>query len=164
MPDPVLDDTGAVAARERFCTAALTDRRYVAKRTALGVRDDAVVGIAMAGPPLDDDATWALQLYVLYLLASDHGSGAGMALLNAVVPADARVSLWVADPNPRAQAFYRKHRFVPDGSRRVDDGIRKSACAASAALYARPPAPDRRGILVERRSSRDEIRLMTFCP
>jgi len=28
--------------------------------------------------------------------------------------------LWVADPNPRAQAFYRKHGFRPDGARKHD--------------------------------------------
>jgi predicted GNAT family N-acyltransferase len=35
------------------------------------------------------------------------------------------VALWVADPNPRAQAFYRKHGFVADGSAQVEDGVRE---------------------------------------
>jgi len=29
----------------------------------------------------------------------------------------------VADPNPRAQAFYRKHGFVADGSAQVEGGV-----------------------------------------
>jgi predicted GNAT family N-acyltransferase len=33
--------------------------------------------------------------------------------------------LWVADPNPRAQAFYRKQGFVPDGTSKVEDGVRE---------------------------------------
>ncbi|WP_323740571.1 GNAT family N-acetyltransferase [Mumia zhuanghuii] len=33
--------------------------------------------------------------------------------------------LWVTDPNPRAQAFYRKHGFVPDGATQVQDGVRE---------------------------------------
>jgi predicted GNAT family N-acyltransferase len=33
--------------------------------------------------------------------------------------------LWVADPNPRAQAFYRKHGFVADGAAQVEDGVRE---------------------------------------
>ncbi len=33
--------------------------------------------------------------------------------------------LWVADPNPRAQAFYRKHGFVPDGTAQVENGVRE---------------------------------------
>jgi hypothetical protein len=35
------------------------------------------------------------------------------------------VALWVADPNPRAQAFYRKHGFVADGTAQVDGGVRE---------------------------------------
>jgi len=33
--------------------------------------------------------------------------------------------MWVADPNPRAQAFYRKHGFVADGAAQVEDGVRE---------------------------------------
>ena len=39
----------------------------------------------MSGPPLDAAATWARQLHVLYVYAADHGTGAGSALLEAVV-------------------------------------------------------------------------------
>lgn len=60
---------------------------------------------------------------MLYVLAEHHGSGAGAGLLDAVVPAGVPAYLWVADPNPRAQAFYRKHGFVPDGVTQVDDGV-----------------------------------------
>ena len=35
------------------------------------------------------------------------------------------MALWVADPNPRAQAFYRKHGFASDGSAQVEDGVRE---------------------------------------
>ena len=46
-------------------------------------------------------------------------------MLEAVIdPAESAV-LWVADPNPRAQAFYRKHGFVPDGTAQVEDGVRE---------------------------------------
>jgi ribosomal protein S18 acetylase RimI-like enzyme len=79
----------------------------------------------MSGPPLDAAATWARQLYVLYVLAADHGSGAGPALLDAVVGPEESAALWVADPNPRAQAFYRKHGFVADGATQLDDGVRE---------------------------------------
>ena len=123
MPDSVLDHPDAVAARERFWTTALTDPRYTANRTAMATQNESVIGMAMAGPPLDDDADWALHLYVLYVLAAHHGTGAGRALLDAVVPADTDTSLWVADPNPRAQAFYRKSGFVTDGTRRSEDAV-----------------------------------------
>jgi GNAT superfamily N-acetyltransferase len=64
-------------------------------------------------------------LYVLYVHGTDHGTGAGRGLLEAVIdPAEPTV-LWVVDPNPRAQAFYRKHGFVPDGTVKVEDGLRQ---------------------------------------
>jgi len=103
MSDAVLDDPGFPAARDRFWTAALTDERYRGNRVAVAERAGEMVGIAMSGPPLDAAATWARQLYVLYVQAA----------------------LWVADPNPRAQAFYRKHGFVADGTAQVEDGVRE---------------------------------------
>jgi GNAT superfamily N-acetyltransferase len=125
VPDAVLDDPGFPAARERFWTAALTDERYRDNRVAVAERDGALVGIAMSGPPLDAGATEARQLYVLYVLVAHHGTGAGPALLAAVVDPAESVALWVADPNPRAQAFYRRNGFVPDGSAQVEGGVRE---------------------------------------
>ena len=125
MSDAVLDDPGLLAARERFWTAALTDERYRDNRMAVAQRDGELIGIAMSGPPLDAAAAWARQLYVLYVYAADHGTGAGRALLEAVIDPAESAALWVADPNPRAQAFYRKHGFVADGTAQVEDGVRE---------------------------------------
>jgi len=125
MSDAVLDDPGFPAARDRFWTAALTDERYRGNRVAVAERAGEMVGIAMSGPPLDAAATWARQVYVLYVQAADHGTGAGRALLEAVVDPAESAALWVADPNPRAQAFYRKHGFVADGTAQVEDGVRE---------------------------------------
>jgi GNAT superfamily N-acetyltransferase len=125
MSNAVLDDPCFVAARERFWTAALTDERYRQNRIAVAERDYRLVGIAMSGPPLDAAAAWARQLYVLYVYAADHGTGTGSALLEAVIDPEQSAALWVADPNPRAQTFYRKHGFVADGTAQVMDGIRE---------------------------------------
>ncbi|WP_328473700.1 GNAT family N-acetyltransferase [Actinoplanes sp. NBC_00393] len=125
VPDAVLDDPGFVPARQRFWTAALTDERYRANRVAVAERDGELIGIAMSGPPLDAGAAWGRQLYVLYVCAAEHGTGAGRALLEAVVDPGESAALWVADPNPRAQAFYRKHGFMADGAVQVDGGIRE---------------------------------------
>jgi predicted GNAT family N-acyltransferase len=62
---------------------------------------------------------------VLYVYAADHGTGAGPALLEAVIDPTESAALWVADPNPRAQAFYRKHGFVADGTTQVERGVRE---------------------------------------
>ena len=125
MSDRVLDDPGLIDARERFWTTALVDERHRAKRIAVAERDGAVIGVAMAGPPENPEPGWSQQLYVLYVLAAEHGSGVGAALLAAVVNPDESVVLWVADPNPRAQAFYRKHGFFPDGTLQVEGGVRE---------------------------------------
>jgi len=125
MPDAVLDDPGFQAVRERFWTAALTDERYRDNRVAVAERDGELIGVAMSGPPLDAGAAWARQLYVLYVYAADHGTDAGPALLEAVVDPEEPMALWVADPNPRAQAFYRKHGFVADGAAQAERGVRE---------------------------------------
>jgi GNAT superfamily N-acetyltransferase len=125
MPDAVLDDPDLPAARERFWTAALTDERYRENRTAVAERHGRLIGVAMSGPPLDADARWARQLYVLYVVAAAQGTGAGHALLQAVVDPAEPAALWVADPNPRAQTFYRRHGFVADGTVQVEDGLRE---------------------------------------
>ncbi len=125
VPDDVLDDPGFHAARERFWTAALTDEQYRRNRIAVAERGGEVIGVAMSGPVDDPSLEWDHHLYVLYVVAAEHGSGAGLALLDAVVRPDEDVALWVADPNPRAQAFYRRHGFVADGVAQVDEnGVR----------------------------------------
>jgi ribosomal protein S18 acetylase RimI-like enzyme len=59
-----------------------------------------------------------LELRLLYQVASEHGSGSGQALLDAAI-GDSPAFLWVAELNPRAQAFYRRNGFEPDGERKV---------------------------------------------
>src|SRR5690242_4399244 len=125
MPDAVLDDPGFPAARERMWTDVLTSERYRQNRVAVAERDDELAGIAMSGLPEDVTAAWMRQLYVLYVYAADHGTGVGQALLEAVIGPAETAALWVADPNPRAQAFYRKHGFAADGTVRSEDGIRE---------------------------------------
>ena len=119
------------AARERFWVSSLTDERFRENRVAVAERDGEVIGIAMSGPPLDAEPEWARQLYVLYVRAADQGTGAGQALLEAVVDPGESAALWVADPNPRAQAFYRKHGFVADGNAQDETGMRESAWSAA---------------------------------
>ena len=125
MPDEVLDDAGFVGARERFWTAILSEERFRALLVVVAERDGEMIGIGMAGPPEDPEAAWAVHLYVLYVLAAEHGSGAGAALLDAVIDAHETAALWVADPDPRAQAFYRKHGFVADGTVNHEDVVRE---------------------------------------
>ena len=125
MPDAVPGDPGFPAARERMWTDVLTGGRYRQNRVAVAERDGELAGIAMSGPPGDAAAAWMRQLYVLYVYAADHGTGAGRALPEAVIGPAEPAALWVADPSPRAQGFYRKHGFAADGTARFGDGVRE---------------------------------------
>ena len=123
MSDDVLDDPELLPRRQRFWEAALTDERYRDNRAAVAIRDGVMIGVAMAGPPLDGDAQWPQQLYVLYVLEAFQGSGAARPFLDAAIDPTLDAALWVADPNPRAQAFYRKCGFRSDGTMKVDEGV-----------------------------------------
>jgi ribosomal protein S18 acetylase RimI-like enzyme len=77
--------------------------------------DAAVVGWATAGPGREAEAVRPLELEGIYVLAGAHGSGAGQGLLDAVL-GDRPAFLWVAEHNPRAEAFYRRNGFRRDGA------------------------------------------------
>lgn len=123
MSDAVLDDPALLSWREKFWAAALTDPKYNQNTAAVASHEGKLIGIAMAGPS-PDDANEPQQLYLLYAYTAFHGSGVGTALLNAVIDPGAPAALWVADPNARAQAFYRKSGFVTDGAVKTEDGVR----------------------------------------
>jgi L-amino acid N-acyltransferase YncA len=82
-------------------------------------RDGAVVGWATAGPGRDEQPVRDRELEGIYVLAAMHGSGAGQALLDAAI-GDAPAYLWVADDNPRAQAFYARNGFRRDGAMKTE--------------------------------------------
>lgn len=124
MKDAVLDDPGLLNWREKFWAAALTDPKYRENTVAVASHEDDLVGIAMAGPA-SGDTNEPQQLHLLYAYAVFHGSGVGAALLNAVIDPTEPASFWVADPNPRAQAFYRKNGFATDGAVKLEDGVRE---------------------------------------
>jgi ribosomal protein S18 acetylase RimI-like enzyme len=74
-----------------------------------------LAGFASTRPAGPDDPR-ELELWGIYLLADWHGQGIGQRLLDAVI-GDRPCFLWVAEDNPRAEAFYRRNRFLPDGAR-----------------------------------------------
>ena len=89
----------------------------------------AIMSIAQSSSSADADATGYQQLnvlsvlYVLYVLASAHGIGAGVGRLDAVIEQSKAAALWLVDPNPRAWAFSRKTCFISDGSFMQEYGI-----------------------------------------
>lgn len=103
-----------------FDVAAQAERwRERLDGAVVAVVNGEVVGLARACPSRDELPVRALELAVLYLRAAHHGSGLGQALLDAAV-GDRPCSLWVAEDNPRAQAFYARNGFRPDGARTVE--------------------------------------------
>lgn len=82
--------------------------------------DDDVIGFAATQPSGDDPPVRPEELKVIYLRTAQHGSGLGQALLDAVL-GDRPASLWVAEQNPRAIAFYRRNGFSPDDARQLLD-------------------------------------------
>jgi len=76
---------------------------------------DGIVGFAAVEATPEPDAVRPEELTMLYVLGRAHGDGSGQALLDAVL-GDRPASLWVAEDNPRAHAFYRRNGFAPDGA------------------------------------------------
>lgn len=87
---------------------------------AVAERDGVLIGFALAGAPTCPNPPRPLKLYNLYLHADHHGCGAGQALLDAVI-GEQPAFLWVAQDNPRAQAFYARNRFQADGTLVTED-------------------------------------------
>nr|WP_269150035.1 GNAT family N-acetyltransferase [Nesterenkonia alkaliphila] len=84
-------------------------------RTRVTEVDGEIVGLAQMGPPREEEVEAEHELYAIYLLAGHHGTGAADDMLNELLN-DKSASLWVLKDNPRAQAFYRRHGFAPDGA------------------------------------------------
>ena len=105
----------ARAQRLRMWTAICTDPRPD-WRTAVAEAGGHPVGIAHSADDRDDPANAPRQLWLIYLLQSVQGSGAGQALLDSVLGTEP-ASLWVLEDNPRARAFYARNGFTPDGAR-----------------------------------------------
>jgi GNAT superfamily N-acetyltransferase len=78
-----------------------------------------VIGFSAPGPCQDDDAPTPLELYAVYARQGWWGTGLGHRLLDVAIGREP-ACLWVLEDNHRARAFYRRHRFEPDG-RRVDE-------------------------------------------
>lgn len=103
----------ALAHRIQMWTGVLAAEDHRSRARVAELAGD-IIGIAMAGTPRDDDVAAETQLFLMYLLAEHYGSGAAEALLTDLVGTRS-ASLWVFRDNPRAQAFYSKHDFIPDG-------------------------------------------------
>ncbi|WP_051406857.1 GNAT family N-acetyltransferase [Nocardia sp. CNY236] len=89
-------------------------------RVQVALIDQAVIGFASGGPSRAPHAATLMDLDALYVRSAWHGSGVADDLLRAALDPAKSCSLWVFEHNGRAQAFYRKHGFEFDGTRRIE--------------------------------------------
>lgn len=92
-----------------------------------------VVGFIALGPSRDDDRQGETEIYTLYVDPDYWGRGLGSALI-ATAPEDAAVSLWVAEGNERARAFYARQGFAPDGAQEAGHHVPVLRLARSTAF------------------------------
>ena len=87
--------------------------------TWVAERDHHVVGFATLGPGRDEDAGRGdREIYSIYLEPQEWGQGVARDLMRTVVSEagyGTRIILWVLAENERAQHFYRRNGFEPDG-------------------------------------------------
>lgn len=85
-------------------------------RMVAGLVEGEIVGFAGSGPARDDDAPRDRELYFIYLLETQQGTGLGQRLFDAVIDPEEGAYLWVAEDNPRAHRFYVRNGFALDGA------------------------------------------------
>lgn len=89
-------------------------------RQTVALVNDEIVGFAGSGPCRDDDKPTDHELFFMYLLSAQHGTGIGQKLFDSVVDPGAS-SLWVAADNPRAHAFYARNGYRADGHEHTEE-------------------------------------------
>ena len=115
VPQDYLDRFTAADREQRWRHRLLTGEREI----ALAVSDDQIVGVvswalsssALEVPPL--------ELASLYVDANHRGHGVAKRLADHALQ-DRPAHLWVFVGNHRAEAFYAKLGFSPDGGRMTD--------------------------------------------
>jgi GNAT superfamily N-acetyltransferase len=93
--------------------------------TIVAVEDETVIGFATLMPSRSEDLQGYGELAALYVDPEHWGRGVGLALVHAarahLVEAGFRKAmLWVLVGNARADRFYQKDKWLPDGTRRTD--------------------------------------------
>jgi GNAT superfamily N-acetyltransferase len=110
--------------------------------------DGAVVGFVAVGPTHDDYGDG--ELYAIYVLPDNWGTGVGRALMAAGEErlrhlGHQNAHLWVLDDNPRARRFYEAAGWSTDGTTRTIEifGMKVPEARYTKALYAASNARSR---------------------
>jgi 2-(1,2-epoxy-1,2-dihydrophenyl)acetyl-CoA isomerase len=115
VPQSYLDDPEVIQRRLDKWRQRLSEGHpaYVA------VLGDRVIGLARGGPSRDQPPPADLELRSLYVRASHQGTGVADRLLHSAI-GNSAACLWVYEDNARANAFYSRHGFRADGTRKID--------------------------------------------
>lgn len=86
-------------------------------RTWVGLENSGIVAVASSGPGRDEElaAEIPLELQMIYVLKRAQGTGLAQQMLRCSIGAEPSF-LWVFRDNPRAERFYRRNGFEPDGA------------------------------------------------
>jgi len=119
IADDRLDALDPVERARRYRFA---DQGPRAPRTILAVEGRRIVGFATWGPSGDEEQARA-EVLALYVDPDHWGRGVGTLLHDAVITAlrqrpVASAHLWVLEGNRRAQRFYFRREWRPDGASR----------------------------------------------
>ena len=140
VPDSHLDSLDWRTRAERWAhelaTPTTEDSRVLVAET-----DGAVTGFVSVGPAREENlrGSDAWEIYAIYLDAGRWGEGLGSQLMAAaldLVPPASDCVLWVITGNERAERFYARHGFAPDGITKTFsiDGV-----TIAESRWARPP-------------------------
>lgn len=127
MSDTVLDELDPVDRGERWAqiiaSRLLPRGAHEPALTRVAVAPSGeLVGFASVGASRDDDPPTEVELWALNVVAAQHGTGVADLLVEETL-GDRAASLWVAEGNGRAIAYYRRLGFEPDGTTRPNPGL-----------------------------------------
>ena len=113
-----------LGAREERWRQHLSDPDPRTRTVFVAEDEGSVVGFASCGG--SRDVAGEGELYAIYVAPEAWGSGAGPALMAAALDTLRRngfatAHLWVLEDNPRAQRFYEREGWTPDGGRREEE-------------------------------------------
>lgn len=123
LPDDYLD---GLRPEDRASRYTLGDEAPTSPATIVAVGNGKISGFARTAPARDDDVAGVGELCALYVDPAAWGTGVGRVLIEAARKQLAgqgfrAAVLWVLVGNDRAERFYARDGWEPDGSRRLGE-------------------------------------------
>jgi len=123
MPDDYLDQLRPEDRASKYDFGNLDPLK---PNTIVATEGGEVRGFATTGPTRDASISGYGELFALYVDPDHWGRGIGVTLISAArarlfEQGFRRALLWVLAGNLRAEVFYRKDRWAPDGALRTDE-------------------------------------------